>query len=79
MRATLSGPLQPDETRLAINLADLIGLRVNTLRDRQPETLFGAAVEFMFSGLAVNSGSRAAGPVVYEVRPSSATSRGFME
>ena len=48
-----------------------------------PNTLvgvvIGAAVVFMFSGLAINAVSRAAGAVVYEVRRQFATIPGIME
>ncbi len=41
--------------------------------------ILGAAVVFMFSGLAVNAVSRAAGAVVYEVRRQFATRPGIMD
>jgi K(+)-stimulated pyrophosphate-energized sodium pump len=41
--------------------------------------IIGAAVVFMFSGLAINAVSRAAGAVVYEVRRQFATIPGIME
>jgi K(+)-stimulated pyrophosphate-energized sodium pump len=41
--------------------------------------VIGAAVVFMFSGLAINAVSRAAGAVVYEVRRQFATIPGIME
>ena len=41
--------------------------------------IIGAAVVFMFSGLAVNAVSRAAGAVVYEVRRQFATRPGIMD
>jgi K(+)-stimulated pyrophosphate-energized sodium pump len=41
--------------------------------------IVGAAVVFMFSGLAINAVSRAAGAVVYEVRRQFATIPGIME
>jgi K(+)-stimulated pyrophosphate-energized sodium pump len=60
--------VQPDRLRLAIAYPDaLVGV------------ILGAAVVFLFSGLAINAVSRAAGRVVYEVREQFRTRPGIME
>jgi len=60
--------VQADRLRLAIAYPDaLVGL------------ILGAAVVFLFSGLAINAVSRAAGRVVYEVREQFRTRPGIME
>jgi K(+)-stimulated pyrophosphate-energized sodium pump len=66
--AKAKGTVQLDRIHLAIAYPDaLVGV------------IFGAAVVFLFSGLAINAVSRAAGRVVYEVREQFRTRPGIME
>ncbi len=60
-----------------------LGSRPFSLSIEKPNLLFGliigAAVVFLFSGLAINAVSRAAGRVVYEVREQFRTKPGIMD